>query len=234
MYYFDSEMKNRVLMQTADGSSTFRLVDADVTYHSRNGALQESVHVFINSGLRFFVTSFPKTSEIKIFEMGFGTGLNCFLTLKEAVNLSIAINYHAVELYPLQPNELENFIQNFDDSMRQIHAAEWNQEAKLHPQFTIHKHHTPLESFSFPQLFHIIYYDAFAPSFQPELWTETVFQRIFDALHNGGIFVTYCSKGAVRRALQAVGFIVEKLPGPKGKREILRATKPNVENGATR
>ncbi len=223
-------MKNRILSRTADGSCTFLIPDVDVTYHSRHGALQESGHVFIESGFRCVMNGNEGRNELRIFEMGFGTGLNCYLTAKEAARYPCRVYYHALEAYPLQQEELSEYLKEFDDEMTKIHDAEWNKTVEVFPNFSLHKQQISLLDFSFLKPFHLVYYDAFAPSFQPELWTETVFQKIFGGLHANGMLVTYCSKGDVRRALESVGFLVEKLAGPKGKREILRARRPGVEN----
>lgn len=225
-----------------------------VTYHSHHGAVQESVHVFIEAGLRFVsghtgatgqatgqtpsivsdLASGPTSnppSTLRIFEMGFGTGLNAYLTALEAQRLQIPIHYIAVEQYPLTPEEAAalNYAQTGDDRQlfNQLHQAPWQEDASITPLFTLNKQQTSLLQFQLQTPVHLIYFDAFAPTAQPELWTEDVFKRLLAMLVPGGVLVTYCSKGVVRRAMQAAGFIVTKIPGPPGKREMVRATTPN-------
>ncbi|WP_343669370.1 tRNA (5-methylaminomethyl-2-thiouridine)(34)-methyltransferase MnmD [Chitinophaga sp.] len=200
----------RELQVTADGSHTIAIPDMNVTYHSTHGAIQESMHVFIHAGLQAV-----QAPAIRIFEMGFGTGLNALLTLQYATT---PVYYYAVEQFPLTATEVEGL--NYGNAM---HHYPWNEDVKISDQFTLHKAHTSLMTVTPAQTFHLIYYDAFAPAAQPELWTKAVFEKLFSFLEPGGILVTYCSKGDVRRAMLAAGFAVEKLAGPPGKREMLRA-----------
>lgn len=207
----------RTLQITADGSHTISIPDMQVTYHSMHGAVQESMHVFIEAGLRTLTHD-----NIRIFEMGFGTGLNALLTCQHADK---AIYYYSVEQFPLTPAETAGL--NYDATILQLlHSAPWNEDVAITPHFTLHKSHHSLLEVATAQTFHMIYYDAFAPRAQPELWTQTVFERLYRWLEPGGILVTYCSKGDVRRAMMAAGFTVEKLAGPPGKREMLRAVRP--------
>lgn len=208
---------------------TIAVPELNVTYHSKHGAIQESMHVFIEAGLRQLL---HRQETITIFEMGFGTGLNALLTLIEAINHQQKIYYQAVEAFPL---EKEIFAQlNYCGQLQHpecttfldtLHMAPWNEPIQLNPWFTLQKDHITLFNCSAAQPVNLIYYDAFAPNAQPELWTVDAFSRLYNMLTAGGILVTYCSKGDVRRAMQAAGFIVEKIPGPPGKREMVRATK---------
>lgn len=214
----------RRIIPTADGSPTVEIPDLGITYHSRHGAVQESMHVFIEAGLRPLLSR--ATGEtLRVFEMGFGTGLNALLSAEAIKDLPVNLHYTTVEQFPLQEAEVKELhFEGLDDSLLQdMHTANWNEPVALRSNFTLLKLDTDLLSLELPGRFHLIYYDAFAPAAQPELWTVTVFQKLFNALLPGGILVTYCSKGDVRRALIAAGFEVEKLPGPKGKREMLRA-----------
>lgn len=222
-------MKREKLV-TADGSHTVRIEEMNVTYHSTHGAVQESMHVFIDAGLREAAT---EERNIHIFEMGFGTGLNALLTIAYAADNNLRINYEAVEAFPLVEMEPAEF--NYTDQMNRkdltpifeaLHRSEWNTPNTITANFQLTKHQCKLENLPAPQQpFDLVYYDAFAPGAQPELWTETVFRQLADMMNTDGVLVTYCSKGDVRRAMIAAGFIVEKIPGPPGKREMLRAFK---------
>lgn len=219
----------RIVQQTTDGSQTIAIPEMHVTYHSIHGAVQESMHVFINAGLLNIISHYE---TINIFEMGFGTGLNALLTLNTAIQFGKKINYHAVEQYPLSQTEYlqlnyENYLQQKDlhAYLLRMHECEWNSLINIHPQFNLYKQQQSLLSFTTQEKFNLIYYDAFAPTAQPELWAKEIFSKMFNILLENGILVTYCSKGDVRRAMLAAGFHVEKLPGPPRKREMLRAIK---------
>ncbi|GAA0546419.1 tRNA (5-methylaminomethyl-2-thiouridine)(34)-methyltransferase MnmD [Chitinophaga japonensis] len=221
---------DRHIQLTADGSHTIAVPGMGVTYHSTRGALQESLHVFIAAGLRPLLGRHP---VLRIFEAGLGTGLNALLTLQEAGPQ--AVYYEAVEPYPLSAAEAQalNYNEMLNNSpsagsLQALHAAPWEQPVALSPGFTLCKRQSSLQQYlaqSLPPPFHLVYFDAFDPVAQPELWSQEVFEQLFARLDTGGVLVTYCSKGAVRRAMQAAGFKVEKLPGPPGKREIIRAGK---------
>ena len=219
----------RVAQLTADGSSTIAIPDLNVTYHSTHGAIQESMHVFIHAGL----DAIPRHDDpIRIFEMGLGTGLNALLTWMQAEKSSRNINYTALEKFPLEPDEYAslnycNFLPATDcaEKFVALHGCGWETPQYLSPMFTFIKHQTGLENFEPGQPVNLIYYDAFAPTAQPELWTVTIFEKLFKLLLPGGFLVTYCSKGDVRRAMQSAGFVIEKIPGPPGKREMVRAWK---------
>lgn len=222
----------RNVIVTKDGSHSVEIPEMQVSYHSVHGAIQESLHVYISAGLQYWLTQHTGSSGCSIFEMGFGTGLNALLTLMATENLPHKILYESVEAWPLEPaitGQLNycNSLQRPDlkSLFKLLHQCEWNKAISITNNFTIEKANTSLINFSTHQLFDIIYYDAFAPRAQPELWTESIFQQLFNLLTPGGILVTYCSKGSVRRAMQAAGFTVEKLPGPLGKREMLRAVR---------
>lgn len=219
----------RKVQLTADGSSTIHIPDMDVTYHSKHGAIQESRHVFINTGLAHFTELYPAKGDISIFEMGLGTGLNALLTCLYAEQHKLYINYNAVEAYPLSPVELAgiNYAEELNTRglLEDIHTAPWQSETAITPYFTLTGHQQKLIDHTTDKLFDIIYYDAFAPAAQPELWTADIFAKMYSLMNDGGILTTYCSKSIVRKAMQEAGFMVEKLPGPPGKREILRAVK---------
>jgi len=222
------EMNPQFLL-TADGSHTLYLKELDETYHSRNGALQESLHIFIGAGLHEIL----KTKQrIRIMEIGFGTGLNAILTFMETLKLNFKCSYCAVEATPLPfslINEL-NYLDWMDEETKRIfkmlHACESGQTVELSGGMEFCCHHFKLEDFNCsPPGFDLVYFDAFAPEKQPEMWTEEVFKKIYDCMNDGGMLVTYSSKGDVKRTLRKVGFEVKRLEGPPGKKHIVRAVK---------
>jgi tRNA U34 5-methylaminomethyl-2-thiouridine-forming methyltransferase MnmC len=221
-----------VLRKTADGSDTLFSEEMQESYHSINGAVQESRHVFIEAGFRQ-----QKRSSIRIFEVGFGTGLNALLTWGEASRMQKQIDYHAIEAFPVSSNiyqslnyqELEPALPS--DAFLQLHQSVWGSPVIVETgRFCLTKHLGNFTEFFLEKRFDLIYFDAFAPDKQPEMWEEPLFERLFESLESGGILVTYCAKGEVRRQMQRCGFQVERLPGPPGKREMLRATKPIDQN----
>lgn len=219
----------RELLKTADGSMTIRLPEINEQYHSKHGALQEAKHVFIKMGLTY-VTQQQKA--LSVMEIGFGTGLNALLTCFEAQKNNLTINYTAIEAYPVLENEwkameYEKLIE-FPNSkliFKQLHLCPWEQLNPLFENFSIHKQQKKFEHIIDQNQYNLIYFDAFGARVQPELWTEAIFKIMYVALKNEGVLVTYSAKGSVRRALQAVGFTVQRLEGPPGKREMLRAIK---------
>jgi tRNA U34 5-methylaminomethyl-2-thiouridine-forming methyltransferase MnmC len=214
----------RQIIYTDDGSTTISIPDWKVTYHSHHGAIQESSHVFIKAGLQ------QLPGDIHILEIGFGTGLNALLTLAAAEPRNIF--YETTEIYPLTTDEVAalNYCQqlqrpDLQPAFEHMHYCAWEEQIAIRPDFIFQKHNSPLQTFSGSQLFHLIYFDAFAPTVQPELWTTEIFARLHSMMHSNGILVTYCSKSSVRRAMQAGGFRVDKIPGPYGKREMVRAVR---------
>jgi len=210
--------------RTADGSLTVLDVATGSTYHSRHGAKAESMHVFIGAGLEFLRGN--GSTRFRILEMGFGTGLNAFLTAEQMLDGSMTVDYTTLEAFPLQEEIWKEIVAqepNHLDLFHAIHAAPWEARAEINGQFSITKHNVRLEDFTPGGQFDLIYYDAFEPNTQPELWTEVVFRKLHGMTAKGGVLVTYCAKGCVRRAMQAAGYAVERLPGPPFKREMLRA-----------
>ncbi|MGY5849814.1 tRNA (5-methylaminomethyl-2-thiouridine)(34)-methyltransferase MnmD [Salegentibacter sp. F14] len=221
----------RKIIKTADGSVTIHLPDWDEQYHSKHGAVQEAQHVFIKMGLYEFLKQ-NKASELSILEIGLGTGLNAFITFLEARKFSTQIAYTAVEAYPVTQKEIAglNFVEKLSAESQQwafekIHDVPWEQWAEINDNFKLKKLQRKFDEITSKNEFEIIYFDAFGARVQPELWTQEIFEIMHASLKKKGILVTYSAKGSVRRALQNVGFIVERLPGPPGKREMLRATK---------
>jgi len=220
----------REIIETKDGSKTIHLPDWNENYHSHHGALQEAQHVFIQSGLSVIT---KELEEIRVLEVGFGTGLNAFLTCDYARRNTASIEYHGLEAFPIVEEEFIalDYIhlveqQNMLDDVQSIFYSDWGKLILIHKEFTLWKHAVKIQDYAFPRNFYnLIYFDAFGPRVQPEMWTEDIFNQIYTSMIKGGVFVTYCAKGDVRRALMKVGFVVEKIPGPPGKREMLRARK---------
>lgn len=217
----------RKIITTSDGSKTIHIVDWDEQYHSKHGAIQEAYHVFIKSGLALF-----EDTSVAILEIGFGTGLNCLITLIEAQKRKLSVAYTGVEAYPVTPEELQelNYISElkadaFEPQFQKMHASTWSDSIALADNFSLRKQQKDFMQIDDIAAFNLIYFDAFGARVQPELWTEIIFEKMFAALKPNGVLVTYAAKGSVRRAMIAVGFEVERLPGPPGKREMLRATK---------
>jgi tRNA U34 5-methylaminomethyl-2-thiouridine-forming methyltransferase MnmC len=216
---------------TGDGSHTLRLPGLAENYHSVHGAIAESLHIFIHAGLDFVRNS---QQEISILEIGFGTGLNALLTCVEAQGKDTRIDYTSIEIYPLQeeiylklnyPEMIE--FQEAGTIFNKLHTSSWNEKHQITERFSLLKIHSSLQDYNPPSgSFDLVYFDAFGPDVQPGMWSEDVFKKMALALKKGGVLVTYSSKGTVKRNLIAAGFSIEKLPGPKGKREILRANIP--------
>lgn len=221
---------HRKIIITEDGSNTISIADKNITYHSKHGAIQESTHVFINAGLNYFITNNPSQQNIQIFEMGFGTGLNALLTLREAAYQNKKIIYTAIELTPITASEaaILNYgkMISMEADFLKLHEALWDENQIINENFFLHKIKDSLMNYAANQLFNIIYFDAFAPDDQPELWTETIIKKLYDMLLPNGILVTYCSKGDVKRTMKKLGFTVKRLQGPPGKWHMVRATKP--------
>ena len=213
---------------TEDGSHTIYLPEMDEHYHSVHGAIQESLHIYIGHGLLQ-----TAKNEISILEIGFGTGLNAYLTYCYAKGRNISVNYLSLEKYPL--TETEYLQLNYPDTIfpehslifEQMHRSDWEINHEISSIFRLKKVKVDLLTYQFnsePQ-FDLVYYDAFAPGKQPEMWTDEVLCKVAESVKIGGILVTYCAKGTVRRAFSAAGFIMERVPGPTGKKEILRGKK---------
>ncbi len=220
----------RNIVTTADGSKTIQIEDWNEQYHSIHGAVQEAYHVFIKNGLNQF-----QNQNVSILEIGFGTGLNALITFVEAKKLGLNVHYEGVEAFPVSSNEIAelNYVatldfQSYEKQFLQMHQSDWGIDVELTKGFTLFKNKLDFQEITHQNLFNLIYFDAFGYRVQPELWSQLVFEKMFNSLKDGGVLVTYSAKGIVRRTMQKVGFSVERLPGPPGKREMLRATKPSL------
>lgn len=221
-------MLKREVIATKDGSKTLFIPEWNENYHSHHGALQEALHVFIKNGLDEVVKP-----EINILEIGFGTGLNAILTLKHVLKSTKNVFYEAIEKYPLAQEEVRSldyakcFSAELQKAFEELHQSTWEKPTEIVKSFILFKRQLDLKAFQSKNMFDLIYFDAFGPRIQPKMWKKEIFSVLFDHLNNEGKLVTYCAKGQVRRDMESVGFNVEKLPGPPGKREMLRATKVN-------
>ncbi len=217
------------LILTRDGSHSLYVPDLDEQYHSLAGAVTESKHVFIQNGYRQIL----QEDSLHVFEVGFGTGLNAWLTLLEAHQEKKKTVYHSIELFPLNNSTIKSLnYNNFSSGAvnfkpRDLHEAEWNEDILVSDWFRFRKIQDDLLRYKLENNFyHVIYFDAFAPDKQPELWTEEIFIKMYNGLRDKGILVTYSCKGSVRRLLQSIGFLVSRIPGPPGgKKEMIRAEK---------
>ncbi len=217
----------REIIQTLDGSTTIRIDEWDECYHSKHGAIQEAQHVFIKNGLSLF-----QNRTVSILEIGFGTGLNAFITLLEAKKMNQSIDYVGIEAYPISPDEVlqMNYVSELNatqesDIFTMMHESAWEEKIALREDFLLTKRKRFFQEIDDRGVFDLIYFDAFGYRVQPELWSTDIFKRMFTALKSNGVLVTYAARGVVKRSMLEVGFTVEKLAGPPGKREMFRATK---------
>lgn len=222
------------LHTTEDGSLTLYAPTFGEHYHSMHGAVQESEHIYLGLALRECMSSWQEgDAPLRLFEVGFGTGLNALLSWREAEERHIPLQYYSIEKFPITPEVYEALHyeglgedREVKDQLLRLHTAPWDEAVELSPFFTLYKLRGDLTTCTFPERLSVIYYDAFSPESQPELWAEELFQRLGEVACSGAILSTYCAKGEVRRRLQRSGFLVERLPGPPGKREVLRGRIP--------
>ena len=218
------------LIVTADGSPTLSLKGKNESYHSHFGAIQESKHVFINAGLNFKLN---EKDSISILEIGMGTGLNVLLSLlfKESHEF-IQINYTALEPFPIAVSYIKElnypFLLNavsYQPAFEFIHTMAWDYFFEIKKGFHLKKSFSRLQDFTTNETYDLVFFDAFSPNISPDMWTQDIFDKLFNFITPGGVLVTYCAKGSVKRCLKAAGFKVENIPGPPGKREMTRANK---------
>lgn len=213
------------IITTADGSHSLYLSSLDETYHSRHGALQESQYVFIQQGLEKIVSDHP---VIHVLEVGFGTGLNALLTASFAHVNQREIHFHSLETFPLDPSLMADYGDEKTlgghsvEVFKKLHDVSWDKMEKVTEFFHLKKEEVSVQNAVLEQKYDIVYYDAFGPRAQPDMWTPEIFDKLYKCLVPGGMLVTYCAKGQVRRDMQSVGFKMERLPGPPGKREMMR------------
>jgi tRNA U34 5-methylaminomethyl-2-thiouridine-forming methyltransferase MnmC len=219
-------MKREIVI-TGDGSTTIRIPDWNENYHSSHGAIQEAKHVFVTHGLDVF----QNQDEISILEIGFGTGLNAFITFLETLT-KVKVNYVGVEAYPISAAEVAqmNYVSElkaapYATNFEKMHASDWEHEIAITTQFNLTKRKQFFQDINDKNQYHLIYFDAFGYPLQPELWSEAIFVKMYEALLPGGVLVTYACRSVIKNAMLAAGFSIEKLPGAPGKREMLRATK---------
>jgi tRNA U34 5-methylaminomethyl-2-thiouridine-forming methyltransferase MnmC len=222
-------MKTKPVL-TEDGSYTLFVSELNEHYHSVNGAIGESRHVFIDAGYNFC-----KQTPIRILEIGFGTGLNAYLTYLESKKFNRSTQYCSIELYPLNKNEIQQLnyaeLLNADKQIfENLHNTAWNKMVNIDSDFSLHKINADVTTYKFDDngKFDLIYFDAFSPEKQAEMWTKSVFSKIHKIMENTGILTTYSTKGIVKQVLRDIGFKLERLPGPPGKWHMLRATKNDL------
>lgn len=219
----------RTLFKTGDGSFTLQIPEWNEQYHSKHGAVAEALHVFIKEGFQYY-TTYHNLDEISILEIGFGTGLNCFLTFLKNKNNPVQIKYTGVEAFPLdlkevQPLNFPSLLKASDEPFFKMHNIPWEEQISIDTHFQLTKLERKFSEINNENEFDLIYFDAFGIRVQPELWTEEIFKLMYLALRPEGVLVTYAANGSARRAMIAVGFEVERIPGPPGKREMMRAYK---------
>jgi tRNA U34 5-methylaminomethyl-2-thiouridine-forming methyltransferase MnmC len=217
----------REIIKTLDGSTTIHLEEWNESYHSKHGAIQEAKHVFIMNGLSLF-----ENNPISIMEIGFGTGLNAFITFLESENKNQKIDYVGVEGYPVNAEEVlaMNYVEElealeFRNIFEEMHKSEWGEKIEISSRFSLTKSKQFFDEINDLEIFDLIYFDAFGYRVQPELWSTEIFQKMYNSLKPNGVLVTYAARGVVKRSMISVGFTVEKLAGPPGKREMFRAFK---------
>ena len=220
------------LLITNDGSHTVSIPSMGVTYHSHHGAIQESLHVYINAGLDQYLQKNKAKKQVSIFEMGFGTGLNALLTLIRSEEFQQPVFYETIELFPIEGEMVESLNycntlnrQDLEPAFLALHTSDWEKEREISPNFIFKKIRKSMKNFDQGKNYDLVYFDAFSPVEQPDLWTTDIFSQLYAMMKEGGVLVTYFSKSEVRKNLVAAGFDVKKIPGPRGKREMVFATK---------
>lgn len=220
-------MDNRII-RTADGSDSLISGRMNESYHSAHGAIQESMHIFINAGFRFL----SDKVSINVLEIGFGTGLNALLTIAESIQSNVKVNYVTLEKFPVAIEQVMQL--NYPEMIefgnarayyQKMHCADWNKKLEFNQNFVFEKILVDFLNYQPAEMFDLVYFDAFSPDTQPEMWGAEQLLKVYNACNKGAVLTTYCAKGEVRRRLQSAGFRVERIPGPPGKREMLRAVK---------
>jgi len=217
------------IIETSDGSHSIESTNYKASYHSLQGAIEEAMHVFMSAGIYYKLQENP--SNLSVFEMGFGTGLNAYLSYLTSLKFSIPIHYTSIELHPIPASAYEplNYYKFFErgskDEFQKLHSIAWNENHQLSPLFSLKKSAADLTTYIFESMHDLIFYDAFAPSAQPVLWEEKIHRKIYEALNHGGALVTYCAQGKFKRLLKEIGYELQSLNGPSRKHEMTRAVK---------
>lgn len=221
-----SKTKKIVIRETKDGSTTLYISEMDETYHSSHGAIQEAKHVFIKNGLELI-----DKDSIDVLEVGFGTGLNALLTCDFSFRTQKLVHYVGLETVPLSEELISklNYLSH-DPKLspihfNQIHSSQWEKKVKIHDFFSAEKNNISVQEYQAESNFDIIFYDAFGPRAQQEMWQREIFEKLFETIRVGGMLVTYCAMGQFKRDLRSIGFEVQNVPGPPGKREMTIARK---------
>lgn len=217
------------IIETSDGSNSISSKHYQATYHSIHGAIEESMHIFISAGM--YYKHRQGVQKLKIFEMGFGTGLNAFLSQIAAKKLNLEVEYHSIELHPLDPSLYKSL--NFhtlvpgssQEALMKLHTSSWDEMHQIDSQFRFIKMHGDLHSSNIEEKYDLIYYDAFAPSSQPDLWEEPIQRKLYEILKQKGALLTYCAQGKFKRTLKTIGYNLDNLDGPGRKHEMTRAVK---------
>lgn len=228
-----SKEQNIKIITTQDGSHSLLYEELEETYHSIHGAIQESNHVYIEAGLNYWLSKNPTSTSLNILEFGFGTGLNALLTSLKT-NSRIKATYDTLEKYPIAKKVSKSLnygkLMHNPELFSAIHSAKWGEAEMITPDFLLAKTEIDFQEYKGDKKYDIIYFDAFAPSKQPELWTKEIFESCYGMMHQGAVLVTYSAKGQLKRDLKSLGFTVESLPGPPGKFEITRAMKSGLNS----
>lgn len=225
-------MSETRIIETQDGSHSLYVPDLNETYHSFHGAIQESQHVFIRMGLHYYL-DLHRTNKLKILEIGFGTGLNALLTFKDLVPKKLKTWYDTIEPYPIDENIWSklNYVEQLEmtengDVFEHMHKCDWDTKTELTEGYLFTKFKSTLEDINLVENhYDVVYFDAFAPSKQPDLWKPELLDKVIDSLKEEGVFVTYCAQGQFKRDIKETGLIIETLPGPPGKKEMVRGVK---------
>jgi tRNA U34 5-methylaminomethyl-2-thiouridine-forming methyltransferase MnmC len=217
------------IIDTSDGSHSIYIPALNETYHSSHGAITESIHVFIKAGLNEYSQQF-KPQEINVFEVGFGTGLNALLAMQWAAENKVKLNYHSIEQFPVAEEVYQKLnygkLSGNKEAFLKIHQAAWDKEVPIAENFLIKKIYASWNDFALAEkAYQIVFYDAFAPGKQPEMWDIELLQKSYNGLKENGMLVSYCARGQFKRDLKSCGFVVETLPGPPGKKEMVRGRK---------
>lgn len=220
------------ILKTADGSHTLFSEMFNEVYHSRHGSIQESNHVYIDSGVKYFMEQNHPRKSISVLEIGFGTGLNALLTMLYAKKHEVSVQYSTVEAQPVDISIVKQL--NYTDLLgfeycygpyHTLHLCRWEETHQIIPYFAFNKKKSKVEDVHLDAEYDIVFFDAFAPTHQPEIWSADIFSKLYDAMSPNGILVTYCSKSVAQKAMRDAGFVIEKPVGPWGKREMIRAHK---------